>query len=82
MNRIMLIFCVCFTNGEDMVLQRQIWSTYVTVLWLCKTEMQDSQDIGYCESLVNYDFQNLLIILAQFLQILSLKAVQFFISLG
>ena len=32
---------VCITNGEDMALQRQIRSTSVTVLWFCKTEIQD-----------------------------------------
>ena len=46
MNRvIVLIFCVCFTNGKDMALQRQIWSTFVTVLWVRKTEIQDRAGI-------------------------------------
>ena len=36
---------VCVTNGKDMALQRQIWSTFVTVLWFRKTEFQDSAGI-------------------------------------
>ena len=56
----------CVTNGKDMALQRQILSTFVTVLWFRKTEIQDRAGILV---LVSYDFQNLLTILAQFLQI-------------
>ena len=37
---IMLIFCMCFTNGKDIV-QSQIWSTFVAELWLRKTKIQD-----------------------------------------
>ena len=32
---------VCVTNGKDIALQRQIWSTFVTVLWFRKTEIQN-----------------------------------------
>ena len=32
---------VSVTNGKDMALQRQIWSTFVTLLWFRKTEIQD-----------------------------------------
>ena len=64
--------CVCYQlMVKDKVLQRQIWSTFVTALWFRKTE------IGSCESLVSYNFQNLLTILARFLQIYHKKAFQF-----
>ena len=36
---------VCVTNGKDMALHRQIWSTFVTVLWLRKAEIQDRAGI-------------------------------------
>ena len=65
---IVLIFCVYFTNGKDRAVQSQIQSTFVTVLWLCKAEIQDGLDIGSRESLVSYDFQNSLSSLTQFLQ--------------
>ena len=41
---IVLIFCVCFTNGhdgKDIAVQFQIFSTFVAVLWLRKREIQD-----------------------------------------
>ena len=63
------VFSLCVTNGKDMALQRQIWSTFVTVLWFRRTKIQDGRDIGSCECLVSYDFQNLQTILARFLQI-------------
>ena len=56
------------TNGKDVAVQLQKRSTFVTVLWLCKTEIQ-GLGISSCESLVCHNFQNLLTILAQFLQI-------------
>ena len=71
---------VYVTNGKDTALQGQIWPTFVTVLWFCKTKIQDGQDIGSCESLVSYDFQNLLTILALSSNI-HLKAVPIFIPL-
>ena len=49
------------TTGKDMTLQQQIRSTFVTVLWFRKTEIH--WDIGPCESLESYNFQNLLTIL-------------------
>ena len=58
---------VCVANGKDMALQRQIRSTFVTVLCFCKTEIQDRAGILVLVSLVSYDFQNLLTILAHFL---------------
>ena len=67
MNRIIvLILCVCFTNGKDMALKWQILSTSVTLLWIHKTEIHDDRDIGSSESPVSYDFQNLLTILLKF----------------
>ena len=32
---------LCFTNGKAVAVQLQIWSTFVAVLWLCKTKIQD-----------------------------------------
>ena len=39
----MMMMCahVCVANEKDMVLQRQIWSTFVTVLWCSKTKTTD-----------------------------------------
>ena len=54
-----------------MELQRQIRSTFVTAFWFCKTEIQDRAGILVLVSLVSYDFQNLLTILAQFLKFKS-----------
>ena len=39
------VYSVCVTNGKDMAIQRQIWSTFVTVLWFRKTEIQDRAGI-------------------------------------
>ena len=36
---------VCVTNGKDMALQRQIWSTFVTVLWFRKTKIKNRAGI-------------------------------------
>ena len=36
---------VCVTNGKDMAPQLQIWSTFVTVFWFRKTEIQDRAGI-------------------------------------
>ena len=60
---------VCVTNGKDMALQRQILSRFATVLWFHKTEIPDRAGRSTsCENVVSYYFQNLLTILAQFLQ--------------
>ena len=45
----------------------KIWLIFVTVLWFNKTEIADGPG-GSCESLVRFDFQNLLTILALFLK--------------
>ena len=39
------VYSVCVTNGKDMAIQRQIWSTFVTVLWFRKTEIQNRAGI-------------------------------------
>ena len=44
-NRVSSVSSVCVTNGKDVALQRQIWSTFVTVLWFHKTEIQNSAGI-------------------------------------
>ena len=36
---------VCIINGENMALQRQIPSIFVTVLWFSKTKIQDRAGI-------------------------------------
>ena len=59
MNRVtVLIFSVCFIM--DMEVQLEILSTFVTVLLLRKTEVYDRVYIGSFESLVSYEFSNLL----------------------
>ena len=36
---------VCVTSEKDMALQQQIWSTFVIVLWCCKTKITDETRI-------------------------------------
>ena len=55
----------------------KIWPTFVTVLWRSKTEItRRDRDIGSSKSLVRYDFQNLLTILAYFVQKCTWKQLQ------
>ena len=69
---------VCVTNGKDTALQWQIWSTFVTVLWFCKTEIQDRARISILVRVLWVtDFQTVMAIFAQFLQIYIWKKLQF-----
>ena len=53
------VSCVYY-QCEDMALQGQIRSTFVIVLWFRKNRnSRQGLDVGSCESLVSYDFQNL-----------------------
>ena len=37
---------VCVTDKKDTILQRQIWSTFVTVLWCSRTKITDGTGIS------------------------------------
>ena len=62
-------FSVCYKWERYMTLQRQISSTFVIVSWVQYNQnYRWDRDIVSCESLVRYDLQKLLTILAQFFQ--------------
>ena len=48
---------VCITNGKDISPQRQIWSTFCHCIVVpLNRNSRQGRDIGFCESLVSYDF--------------------------